>query len=104
MFINSKKYYDLMSTKISEKIEVGPFPPANNQHMWKDKLCLASEVCYAWSKLQVICFRKVNPVHPKDFDYCHIVDNFALIDESDIMKVDFLLNIKKPILPCFMPS
>ena len=31
----------------------------------------------------------MNHKHPKNFNYRHIVDNFALIDEDDILKVNF---------------
>ena len=85
LYINRKKYHDLMSTPIST-VELGPFTPANKQRMWKDELCLASEVRHGWHFLQNIKYRKASS---KDSGIRHIVDDFALIDEEHILKVNF---------------
>ena len=101
VFINRKKYHDLVSMAISMKIELSPFTLANEQHMWKDELRLASKVRQGWTELQIIPFRKVNPAHAKDFHLFHIVDDFALIDEEDILKVDFSAQNREASLAMF---
>ena len=101
VFINHKKYHDLMLTPILTKVELSPFTPANEQRMWKDELKLASQVCHSWIDLQNIKFCKSNPKHQNDFDICHIVDDFALIDEEDVLKVDFAALNMEPSLAMF---